>query len=494
MLCVVKERKSDRLLPACSTRAESDMEIITDDDEIRQSRKATLELLLSEHVGDCEGPCRTVCPAGMNIPEMIQHIRSGQYLEALKTVKKRIALPGVMGYVCPAPCEKACKRKAADTALSIKELKRFVAEMDLKTEKPYIPSSKRSTGKKVAIVGSGPTGLSTAYHLLREGHACVLYENHPKPGGGLRYGVSEEDLPCHILDSEIEVIEAMGAKILCNMKLGKDIAFETLKKEADALILALGNDSIALLSDLEFETTDKGIKVHPATFETNQTGIFAGGGIVRTTRVSIKSLAQGQAIARSVHRYLTETDYMELASRFEIQIGKLKEDEIDAYFLQGIPKSDKQKAIHEIMNQDDAILEAGRCLRCDCLKSNICSLRLYAEAYEANAKKYHVSDRKSVTKIHQHDKVIYEPGKCIKCGLCVRITAKEKERLGLTFIGRGFDVHIGVPLQETMDKGLEKVAHECVEACPTGALAFYPNGKIEKKEEKNHDKNSNPPS
>jgi ferredoxin len=119
---------------------------------------------------------------------------------------------------------------------------------------------------------------------------------------------------------------------------------------------------------------------------------------------------------------------------------------------------------------DEATREAARCMHCDCRKGHDCALRDYAIAYEADQRHYAGGGRRPFEQITQHADILYEPGKCIRCGICVRITEREREPLGLTFIGRGFDVRIGVPFEGSLAEGLREVARDCAEACPTGAL------------------------
>ncbi|MHC4664732.1 MAG: FAD-dependent oxidoreductase, partial [Planctomycetota bacterium] len=199
MVCVVKASGFDKLVPACATIVEAGMRIETDCQEVHEARKAALELLLSEHVGDCIGPCQVTCPAGMNIPLMIRQIEAGDLREAIATVKKDIALPAVLGRICPAPCEKACRRVAFDEAVSICLLKRYAADVDLESAEPHSPVCKRSQNKRVAIVGAGPAGLAAAYYLLQDGYSCTIFDEHEEPGGMLRYGVPRENLPIDIL-------------------------------------------------------------------------------------------------------------------------------------------------------------------------------------------------------------------------------------------------------------------------------------------------------
>jgi ferredoxin len=139
MVCLVKDNNSGQLYPSCATRVVEGMEIISNDEEVHEARREALELLLSDHVGDCEAPCRYGCPAFMNIPLMNRLIGNGRFEEAIKVVKDHIALPLVLGYICPAPCEKVCRRKPIDDTVSICQLKKYVAAVDLEKEKPYYP-------------------------------------------------------------------------------------------------------------------------------------------------------------------------------------------------------------------------------------------------------------------------------------------------------------------------------------------------------------------
>ena len=120
----------------------------------------------------------------------------------------------------------------------------------------------------------------------------------------------------------------------------------------------------------------------------------------------------------------------------------------------------------------EAVEEAKRCLHCDCRKPNTCKLRLYADEYKIDRKKYSLGERNTLKKHFQHETVVYEPEKCIKCGLCIEITSKNKELTGLTYIGRGFDVRVDIPFNRELGEALTQTAKECVDACPTGAISF----------------------
>ena len=181
MVCVVKVKGCSGLVPSCGAIAQDGMEVITKSDEVLSARRKAIELLLSDHVGDCVGPCVSGCPAKMNIPLMIRQIQLGRLDDAIRTIKKDIPLPAVLGRVCPAPCERVCRRNDIDDAVSICLLKRFAADYNLVSVKPYVPKCKSSSGKAVAIIGAGPAGLSAGYFLIQNGHRCVIYDDHDKP-------------------------------------------------------------------------------------------------------------------------------------------------------------------------------------------------------------------------------------------------------------------------------------------------------------------------
>lgn len=239
-LCVVEVEGIPKLLRSCATKAADGMVVKTNSDRIKGSRKTALELLLSDHTGDCRPPCVLACPAQTDCQGYVGLIANKQYDESLKLIKEQLPLPASIGRVCPHPCETACRRKLPDESISIAWLKSFVADIDLNGTEKYMPEIKGTTGKKVSIVGGGPGGLTAAYFLTREGHDVTIYDAMPKLGGMLRYGIPEYRLPKAVLDKEIQIIEDMGATIIPNTKLGKDITLESLREKSDAVILAVG--------------------------------------------------------------------------------------------------------------------------------------------------------------------------------------------------------------------------------------------------------------
>ena len=230
-LCVVEVEGVPKLLRACSTKCTDGMVINTKTDRVVRARKVALELLLSDHDGDCKAPCSLACPANTDCQGYIGLIANGEYKEAVKVIKDKIAFPSSIGRICPHPCEKKCRRQYVDEAVSIAYLKSFAGDIDMANEDSYVPPVEPDSGKKVAVIGGGPGGLTAAFFLKRMGHSVTVFDMMDKMGGMLRYGIPEYRLPKAILDKEIKQIENLGVELKNNVKLGRDITVESLKNE-----------------------------------------------------------------------------------------------------------------------------------------------------------------------------------------------------------------------------------------------------------------------
>lgn len=206
----------------CPTGAIRDQEGIL---EAGKSRKAALI------------PCKYTCPTGIDVPRYIRFIREKNYSAAVAVIREKVPFPGVLGYVCDHPCEAACRRGELNEAISIRELKRFAAEKD---DNLWKKNSKQapSTGKRVAIVGSGPAGLTAAYYLAKLGHSVTVFEALPFPGGMMRIGIPEYRLPRDVLEAEIKEIESAGVDIKINTRVD---SLDTLFEEGyNAILVAIG--------------------------------------------------------------------------------------------------------------------------------------------------------------------------------------------------------------------------------------------------------------
>lgn len=239
-LCAVRIEGRPAFWPSCALPAAEGMVVSTNSPEVRAVRKTALELLLSDHVGDCIGPCRTGCPARLDIPNFIARVAAGDGAGAAELVTDDLTLPASLGRVCPRLCEQRCRQCDVEEALSIRNLHRFVADHRPAAAPSPVPRKAPPTGKRVAIVGAGPAGLTAGFHLLRLGHGAVLFDAHPQAGGMLRYGIPAFRLPRHVLDSEISAIRDLGAEFRLNQRLGRDFTLTDLRRDFDAVFLALG--------------------------------------------------------------------------------------------------------------------------------------------------------------------------------------------------------------------------------------------------------------
>ena len=187
-------------------------------------------------------PCKATCPAHVSIQGYIALINDGRYKEALKLFKQDHPFPGICGRVCHHPCEGECTRNDVDQPLAIRELHRFLADYELQSGEQYIPEIKvEKRDDKIAVIGSGPAGLTAAYYLLQQGYAVTIFEKLPEPGGMMRVGIPEYRLPRDILAGEIDVIQKMGAEIKCGVTFGKDVTLESLKADGyKACFMAIG--------------------------------------------------------------------------------------------------------------------------------------------------------------------------------------------------------------------------------------------------------------
>ncbi len=241
-ICVVEIRGRGGFVKACAEPAKAGIEVTTESQSLAAYRKARLNAYLSDHNAYCQPPCQAACPAGIDIAGYIDLITQRKYVEATALIKEMLPLPGILGRVCPRPCEDPCRRKQIDgEAVAICALKRFAADKAVEAGAPTQPEPSPATGKRVAVIGAGPAGLSAAYYLALKGHAVTILEAEKEPGGTLRFGIPSYRLPNHVLEQEINDILALGVELKCNLALGHDYQIDDLKTEGfDAVFLSFG--------------------------------------------------------------------------------------------------------------------------------------------------------------------------------------------------------------------------------------------------------------
>ena len=292
-------------------------------------------------------PCKSNCPAHIAVQGYLRMAAQGRYEDALRLIKQENPLPAVCGTICNRRCEQVCTRGDVDEAVSIDEVKKFIAYRELKEENRYIPEKIRDYGKKLAVIGSGPAGLSCAYYLAVEGHEVTVFEKNAEPGGMLRYGLPSFRLEKDVVEAEIAVLKELGVKFSCGVEVGKDVTIPELRKQGyKAFFIGVGlqsggnlgipgADSEGVMSGIDFMTM-----VNSTGKELSGKVVVIGGGNI------------GADIARTAVRCGAESvDLYCLESYEEMPMGE--ED-------QELCKEDGV-VIHAGWGQTKISAESGRC-------------------------------------------------------------------------------------------------------------------------------------
>ncbi|KHA62251.1 formate dehydrogenase [Vibrio variabilis] len=238
-LCVV-EVESGGTQRACELEVYRGLNVKTQSDQLSEHRRQALNRIMQDHYADCEAPCKTACPAGVDIQSYLYFIAQNDHKKAIEVIKRTLPMPLSIGRVCPAFCESECRRSLVDESIAIRQLKRHAADADLAAQEAYTPEKKADKNRSIAIVGSGPGGLTAGYYLSNEGYDVTVFESMPKAGGWLRYGIPEYRLPKAILDKEIELMCRNGMQIKTEQKLGENLSLSQLSDDYDAVCLAVG--------------------------------------------------------------------------------------------------------------------------------------------------------------------------------------------------------------------------------------------------------------
>ncbi|MEA3400251.1 MAG: 2Fe-2S iron-sulfur cluster-binding protein [Armatimonadota bacterium] len=487
MVCVVRVDGAEGLVPSCATQVRDGMVVESETEEVHAARRMALELLLSDHRGDCHAPCQLACPAGLNIPVMIRQIVAGDRAGAIDTVTDRIPLPAILGRICPAPCEGACRRGSYDEPVAICLLKRWVGDEDLASGEPRQPELAPPSGSRVAIVGAGPAGLSAAYYLRRLGHEAVILDEREGPGGGLRE-IDPDRLPGAVLEAEAQRVLDPGVELRSGVRLGKDVSLADLRADFDAVLLAVGEVDQQQAEELGVPFGRRGLEADRGTHESPLDGVFVAGSALSPSRLAVRAVGAGREAAEAIDQHLRGQEVTPAGRPFNVSMGRLDEAEA-AQMAQDAserPRITPSGGQDRGFNDEEATREGLRCLHCDCRALSTCRLKRFAEKYEVDTRAFS-GERRSFQRDATHPAVIYEPGKCIACGLCVQIARKHQEELGLTFVGRGFDVRTAVPFDEPLAEGLKGAARECAEACPTGALVLRDDAPASEEMAEGHD-------
>jgi NADPH-dependent glutamate synthase beta subunit-like oxidoreductase/ferredoxin len=247
-MCVVEVEGEEHPPISCSRTCEPEMKVQTQTEDLRRLRRTNLELIFSDHNAYCLPPCQNKCPSHIDIPGFLKANAEANWRESTRIFKRTIPFPSVLGRVCPAPCEEHCRRDEVDEAIAIRDSHRYAGDQVLKSMldegvDPPVPFEQQArTGRKAAVIGSGPAGMAAAYYLLLAGHDVTVFERDPAPGGMLRYGIPQYRLPkVEVLEAEYESVTRLGGKMVCNAGLGRDFTLDDLTFQGfDSVLIAIG--------------------------------------------------------------------------------------------------------------------------------------------------------------------------------------------------------------------------------------------------------------
>ncbi|MDQ6794117.1 MAG: FAD-dependent oxidoreductase [Chloroflexota bacterium] len=289
-MCVVEVEGSEHPPISCSQRAEGGMKVSTQTERVRRLRATNLELIFSDHNAYCLPPCQNKCPSHIDIPGFLRANAEANWRESTRIFKRTIPFPSVLGRVCPAPCEEHCRRDEVDEAIAIRDTHRYAGDQVIKAmlddgvDPPLPFEMQPKTGRRVAIIGSGPAGMAAAYYLLIGGHDVTVFERDPSPGGMLRYGIPQYRLPkVEVLEAEYESVTRLGGRIVCNQGLGTEFTLDDLQLQGfEAVLIAIGC----------YETNKLGVPGEDAP------GVFDGLEYLRTATLGLP--VEGHAGSRVV--------------------------------------------------------------------------------------------------------------------------------------------------------------------------------------------------
>jgi NADPH-dependent glutamate synthase beta subunit-like oxidoreductase len=242
-MCLVDIEGQDRPLPSCHIAVEPGMKIVSSSDALFKLRKQNLEYILSDHNAYCMPPCQISCPTHIDIPGYLELMAKGQHIEAARLVKEVLPFPYALGLVCPKPCQEVCRRGLVEEEIAICQCHGYTGELSMEMEKAPTPFPQMvASGKRVAVIGAGPAGMTCAYYAALKGHAVTVFDMQAKQGGMLRYGIPEYRLPKVKLDKELNSVwQLRDAEFKGGMKLGRDFTVDQLLAQGyDAVFLGIG--------------------------------------------------------------------------------------------------------------------------------------------------------------------------------------------------------------------------------------------------------------
>ena len=235
-LCLIEVKGADKLQASCATSVADGLVVHTQSKRVRAKRESYLKMYLSDHNAYCEAPCSSACPTHIDIPAYLSEVASGDMAAAAAIVRRELPFAGIFGRICPRYCEPVCRRGEVDDPISICSLHRAAGD-----HAPAALQTAPSTGRRVAVIGAGPAGLSCAWYLTETGHEVTIYDTNEKPGGMLRYSIPEFRLPEKVLDRELAPLFDAGVRFVDGVALGHEVTVEGLLDAGfDAVFVGVG--------------------------------------------------------------------------------------------------------------------------------------------------------------------------------------------------------------------------------------------------------------
>jgi len=310
-------------------------------------------------------PCTASCPLHCNVQGYVALISSGKFKEALALVRETLPFPRILAYACSHPCERECKRIEEDRPISICDLKRFLVDHVQEPDFEFTLAEEKD--KKIAIIGSGPSGLMAAHDLRRMGYRVTLFESKGEIGGLLTHGFPSYRLPREIIEKDLSIIHKMGIEIRLTTEVGRDLLADPLIQNFDAIFIAVGATNAEQMTHL-FKGLKKSrrgtIQVNPLTLETNLKGVFAGGDAVAGPGTIVESMAHGRKAAISIDRYLRGEDLTSGRELEGTQISPMRTQLPDSKREERETLPEMVKPLKAGLTMEEAVKEASRCLSC----------------------------------------------------------------------------------------------------------------------------------
>ncbi len=492
MVCLVEERSRGRLVASCATRAEEGMCIETRSELAHEARRVALELLLSEHAGECRAPCVRACPLGLDVPALLDHVQAHDLEAAWRLLREGVALPATAARLCTGRCERACRRRQLDAPVRVASVHASVAAWGRNVgarrvrsvaARHAVPLQSPGGRRRVAVVGAGPAGLAALDVLLSHGQACTLVDEHGLPAATLRDALGADEQAQSDLSAEVDALVGCGVTLRLGVRVARESEWRALREACDVLVIATGTAPSGIEA-LGVETRGARVAVTRPEGPTAAAGVFAGGRVVEPSGGPLRSLARGRAVGHAAQRWLSDepSRASELPRQGESTtdgqarscalLGPVTLAELEALRVNRARRQGDRGPEQPLGPEIDRLAqEAARCLGCGCRSVSSCALRRLCHEHGVEARRF-AGTRRPIEIVEEHSLVRHESGKCLLCGRCVRIAEAASEPLGLTFVGRGFGTRVATPLGRPLAASLERSAMACAQACPTGALTL----------------------